>query len=98
MEEANCAPIGKPTYAQKLAAAVKTTSVPVTKPTKKPVRPIADTVVVVLQTPLPSIQSKNLRDELNSALKAPVVIGASLSGKGNIVIRLKDYTADEFLN
>jgi len=98
MEEANRAPTGKPTYAQKLAAAVKTTSAPVTKPTKEPVRPTADTVVVVPQTPLPSIQSKNLRDELNSALKAPVVIGASLSGKGNIVIRLKDYTADEFLN
>lgn len=74
------------------------TSAPVTKPTKKPARLIADTVVVVPQTPLPSIHSKNLRGELNSALKAPMVIGASLSGKGNIVFKLKDYTADEFVN
>lgn len=37
----------KPTYTQKLAAAVNTTSRPATKPIKKPIR-IADNTVVVV--------------------------------------------------
>lgn len=55
-------------------------------------------MVVVPHTLLPSTQSKGIRDGLNLALKAPVAIGVSLSGKGNIVLRLNDCTADDFLN
>ena len=89
---------GKPTYAQTTASAVNSAPKAVNKSSKKPDKTTENTVVVVPQTPFTSIQSKEMRDGLNSALKAPIVIGVNLSAKGNMVLRLKNYTADEFLS
>jgi len=58
LTEGNRHPTGKPTYAQKLAAAVNATSKLATKPTKKSTKTAVDTVLVVSQTSLPSIQSQ----------------------------------------
>lgn len=89
---------GKPTYAQTVASADDSAPKAVNESAKKPEKTTETTVVVVPQTPVPSIQSKEIRDGLNSALKAPVVIGVNLSAKGNIVLRLKNFTADDFLS
>lgn len=88
---------GKPTYAQAIARSVNSTPKTVNKPTKKEEETTETTVVVVPQTPVPSIQSKEIRDGLNSALKAPAIVGVNLSAKGNIVLRLRNYSADDFL-
>lgn len=55
-------------------------------------------VVITPEIPQQSINQRQIRDGLNKALNSPIIIGVSLSAKGNIVLSLNNYTPEAFLN